>query len=132
MLYTSFYYKNVYLISTETHTDPPFTVEYIFPHLLSLASKWQAVGEALSLDEDLLDEIFTNNVTDEACLRNMLELYMKRCGLKHSWEEIREAMRKVEEKDGGTEELEPTSQRSPVKKERLLLDAGEPIKNKGN
>ena len=89
-----------------------------------MASKWLALGEALSLVEDRLDEIFTNNENDEACLRVMLELYMKRSDLKHSWEEIREAMRKVEEKDGETEELKPTSQRSSVKK---LLDAGETI-----
>ena len=93
-------------------TDPSFIVEHIFPKLLSMASKWLAVGEALSLDEDLLDEIFTNNDTEEACLRVMLEHYMERSDLKHSWEEIREARRKVEEKDGETGELEPTSQRS--------------------
>ena len=116
---TSFH-VTLYLISTET--DPPFTVENIFPRLLSLASKWLALGEALSLDEDCLDEIFTNNDTDEACLHVMLEFYMKRSDLKHSWEEIREAMRKVEEKDGETEDLEPTSH----------LYAGEPIRNTGN
>ena len=93
-------------ISTET--DPPFTIDYIFPTLLFMASKSQALGEALSLDEDRLDEIFTNNETDEACLRVMLEHYMERSDLKHNWEEIREARRKVEEKDGGTEELGPT------------------------
>ena len=62
-----------------------------------MASKWEALGEALSLDEDRLDEIFTNNDTGEACLHVMLEHYMERCGLKHGWEEIREAMRKVKE-----------------------------------
>ena len=105
-----------FFISTDTHTciDPPFTVEHIFPMLLFMAPKWEALGEALSLDEDLLDEVSTNNENDEACLRVMLEFYMKRSDLKHSWEEIREAMRKVEEKDGGTEELEPTSQRSSM------------------
>ena len=65
-----------------------------------MASKWLAVGEALSLDEERLDEIFTNNENDEACLHVMLGFYMERSGLKHSWEEIREARRKVEEKDG--------------------------------
>ena len=65
-----------------------------------MASKWLALGMALSLDEDRLDEISTNNETEEACLRVMLEFYMKRSDLKHSWEEIREARRKVEEKDG--------------------------------
>ena len=87
-----------------THTDPPFTVEHILPALLFMASKWQAVGEALSLDEDRLDEVFTNNETEEACLRVMLEHYMERSDLKHNWEEVRGAMRKVEEM---TKELLP-------------------------
>ena len=104
--------------------DPPFTIENIFPHLLSLASKWQALGEALSLDEDCLDEIFTNNESDEACLHVMLELYMERCGLKHSWEEIREAIRKVEEKDRGIKDIYPSSQESLGTKP---LDAGKTV-----
>ena len=55
------------------------------------------MGEALSFDEDLVDEIFTNNETDEACLRVMLERYMKRSDLKHNWEEIKDAEKKVRE-----------------------------------
>ena len=82
------------------HTDTsstPFTLEHILPEVMPMASKWQALGEALSLDEDRLDEIFTNNENDEACLHDMLELYMERSN--HSWEEIESAMRKVREKD---------------------------------
>ena len=45
------------------------------------------------MDEDQLDEIFTNNETDEACLREMLELYMMRSDLSHSWEEIEAALK---------------------------------------
>ena len=64
-------------------------------HLLPYSSKWQSLGGALSLDEDRLDEIFTNNETDEACLREMLELYMMRSDRNHSWEEIKAALKRI-------------------------------------
>ena len=66
--------------------------EQFFSYLLPHASKWQSLGEALLLDEDRLDEIYTNNETDEACLQEMLELYMMRSDLEHSWEEIKAAL----------------------------------------
>ena len=47
------------------------------------------------MDEDCLDEIFTNNETDEACLREMLVVYMMRSDKKHSCEEIHEAIKKI-------------------------------------
>ena len=72
-------------------------MEQLLPELLPLASKWQSLGETLSLDEDRLDEIFTNNETDEACLQEMFELYMARSDLNHSWEEVQEALKKIEE-----------------------------------
>ena len=75
----------------------PFTAENLLLHLLPMASKWQALGESLSLDEDHLDEIFTNNETDEACLQEMLKLYMMRSDLDHNWEEIDTTMRQVKE-----------------------------------
>ena len=53
------------------------------------------MGLALSLDDDRLDEIFTNNETDEACLHEMLEVYMARPDLNHSWEEVQEALKKA-------------------------------------
>ena len=55
------------------------------------------LGEALSLDEDHLDEIYTNNETDEACLREILELYMMRSDRNYSWEKIETAEKKVKE-----------------------------------
>ena len=70
-----------------------------------LASKRQSLGEALSLDEDRLDEIFTNNETDEACLQEMLELYMARSDLNHGWEEVQKALKKIGE-DSAVDQLE--------------------------
>jgi len=42
-----------------------------------VTAKWQELGEALGMDEDLLDEIFTNNVTDDECLRAALEQWLQ-------------------------------------------------------
>ena len=85
-----------YVISTDTPTLELLTIELLFLHLLPHSSKWQPLGEALSLDEDRLDEIFTNNETDEACLQEMLKHYMMRSDLNHSWEEIEAALKKIE------------------------------------
>ena len=84
-------------IITDAPSPIPFTLEHLLPELLPLASKWQSLGEALSLDDDRLDEIFTNNETDDACLQEMLELYMIRPDLDHSWEEVQEAVKKIRE-----------------------------------
>ena len=73
------------------------TTEQLFSFLHPHASKWQSLGKALSLDEDRLeDEVFPNNETDEACLLEMLELYMMRSDLDHSWEEIKAALEMIE------------------------------------
>ena len=74
----------------------PVTTDQLFSFLLPHASKWQSLGIALSLDDDRLDEVYTNNERDEDCLREMLELYMLRSDLNHSWEEIQAALGKME------------------------------------
>ena len=68
---------------------------------MGVASKWKSLGEALSLDDDIVDEIFTNNETDEECLREMLERYLMRSDLKHNWEEIEEALASIEKDSSG-------------------------------
>ena len=55
------------------------------------------IGESLSLDEDQLDEVATNNETDEGCLREVLERYMKLTGVAHTWEEIDVALKQAED-----------------------------------
>ena len=72
-----------------------FNLEELTARLLPQASKWKDLGVAFSLDEDVLDEINTNNDRDEDCLRDMLERYMMRSDLKHNLEEIDAALRKV-------------------------------------
>ena len=74
----------------------PLSTEQLFSFLIPHASKWQSLGLALSLDEDRLDEVYTNNEREEDCLREMLVLYMMRSDLDHSWENIHTALKKIE------------------------------------
>ena len=60
---------------------------------MPMVCKWKEIGEALHFDEDRLDEIFTNNETDEACLETMLEFYLKNSDFDHNWEEINRAVK---------------------------------------
>ena len=66
----------------------PFTVDNLFDQLWPLPFKWEELGKAMSLSEDLLDEIDPNNETDEDCFRQMLEYYMANYDKQHTWEEI--------------------------------------------
>lgn len=84
-----------YFVYTGDSDEQPFTVDQLFSALLPYATKWQSLGKALSLSDDQLDEIFTNNEMEEACLQKMLELYMKRSDIDQSWKEINAALNKV-------------------------------------
>ena len=88
------------LVSCDADNDPtpkPVTLEHLQSKLLPLASNWQSLGKALSLDEDQLDEILANNETDENCLQEMLKLYLANPDLNHSWDEIQERFKKMGE-----------------------------------
>ena len=62
-----------------------------------MASKWKELGKALSLNENLIDEVDTNNENNEACLQELLTFYMMRTDLKHNLEEINTALGKIGE-----------------------------------
>jgi len=57
-------------------------------------SKWQYLGEMLGMDEDLLDEIYTNHETDVECLMGMLEIWFKK---NPTWRAVTDALRKINE-----------------------------------
>ena len=76
---------------------PPFTIEHLLHRLRNDAAKWRLLGKALSLHDDCLDEIYTNNSGDEACLTRMLEIYLTRTDLNHTWEEISRVLRRIKE-----------------------------------
>ena len=90
-----------------------FTVEQLFPALLYLASEWHSLGEALSLNEYCLAEICINSKTNEDGLRMMLERYMMRSDLIHSWEEIHAAINKVNGIPKQTDESVSTDPQTP-------------------
>ena len=86
---------DIVLYYIHTVISQTFDLDHLVLHLLPMASEWRPLGEALSLDDDHLDEIYTNNMTDEDCLRDMLERYLLRSDLKHNWEEIEEAQKNI-------------------------------------
>ena len=62
------------------------TVESVMDLLYDIRGGWQKIAEGLGFDEDMIDEIFTNNETDEACLMNCIEIWVQRLG--PTWEKL--------------------------------------------
>lgn len=71
------------------------TVGNLLPLLRPIASKWWSLGEALSIDEDDLDIINTNNETDEACLQDMLEFHEEKSDFQHTWGVMATALKQI-------------------------------------
>ena len=60
-----------------------------------VAGHWKMIASGLGFDEDLIDEIYTNNETDEACLQDCVEKWVSRLGL--SWERLSLVLRDLGE-----------------------------------
>ena len=69
-------------------------LDNLYTELHPINSKWQQLGEMLGIDEDLLDEIFTNHERDEECLRDMLEMWLKKSE-NTTWRAVTDALRKI-------------------------------------
>ena len=54
--------------------------------LVGVAGRWKEIAEGLEFDEDLIDEIDTNNERDEDCLQDCVEKWISR--LQPSWEKL--------------------------------------------
>ena len=55
--------------------------------LLLVAKKWKEIGEAMGLSRDILDEDeYTNNETDEYCMENAIDFWVKYHG--PTWEKL--------------------------------------------
>ena len=54
--------------------------------LLGVAGLWKAIAEGLGFEEDLIDEIYTNDDTDEACLQNCVEQWINK--LDPTWQKL--------------------------------------------
>ena len=60
-----------------------------------VAGRWKMIASGLGFNEDLIDEIYTNNETDEACLQDCVEKWVSR--LEPSWERLSHVLRDLGE-----------------------------------
>ena len=82
----------------------PLTLETLLTELHpTVTPMWQKLGELLAMDGDLLDEIFTNNETDEECLSSMLEVWLEK-STNPTWKHVTDALSESRE-DGLAEYL---------------------------
>ena len=77
-------------------SPPPFTPESVFRVLLPIASKWLLLGEAFPLSDKRLEDITTTE-SDEICLKEMVDVYMLRTDLDHTWDEVVNVLKKIGE-----------------------------------
>ena len=54
--------------------------------LLAVAGLWKAIAEGLGFSENHIDEIDTNDDTDEACLQNCVEQWVNK--LDPTWQKL--------------------------------------------
>ena len=61
-----------------------------------MTPKWKQLAEVLGVDEDLIDEIFTNNNgIDEECLKDILDVWLKKST--PTWKGVADAAQKTGE-----------------------------------
>ena len=75
----------------------PVNVENLLDALHpAITHKWKKLGESLGIDEDDLDEIFTIGETDEECLKDVLEVWIKKSS--PTWKEVADTLKSIGEK----------------------------------
>ena len=75
----------------------PPTVEAVMTLMWGVAGRWKEIALGLGFDEDIIDEIGTNNSTDEACLQDCVEQWVAR--LQPSWEKLSHVLRGMGEEE---------------------------------
>lgn len=75
--------QNIFAILS--YLAPP-TVESVMAKFISYAKQWRLIAEKFEFDEDLIDEIDTNNSADESCLYQSVELWVTK--FHPSWEKV--------------------------------------------
>jgi hypothetical protein len=70
---------------TDNPLSGPPTVEAVMGLLWNVAGLWRVIAEGLGFDEDLIDEIYTNNETEEVCLQDCVEQWMR---LGPTWQKL--------------------------------------------
>ena len=63
--------------------------------LWGVAGRWKEIAKGLKFDEDLIDEIDTNNDMNEGCLQVCVEMWVFK--LQPSWEKLSHALRDLGE-----------------------------------
>ena len=59
------------------------------------SSKWYSFGLAIGLPKDILNHIKHHSDSDEECLIEVLDYWLRNHSSKPTWEEVTEAKRKV-------------------------------------
>ena len=75
----------------------PVTHEAVFEILHAIAANWKAIGQQLKINEDLEDEIDTNNEHDEDCLDEVVKFWLMNCDFQNTWAELADAVEKAGE-----------------------------------
>ncbi len=66
-------------------------------YLGPINSKWEDFAKALNYDEDIIEEIFTNNENDYLRLHDFVQVYFMNVHYSHSWGEVERALRDMGE-----------------------------------
>ena len=61
----------------------------------AVTPKWRQLGEVVGVDEDLIDEIFTNNEADEECLKDILDVWLMKSS--PAWKGVADALQRIGE-----------------------------------
>ena len=85
--------KTVTIIAfhVQLHSLVPISLENVKAMLRPVAKKWKEIGEALDLSDHILDEVDTNNATDECCMDNAVEFWLTYHS--PSWEKLATVLR---------------------------------------
>ena len=75
----------------------PPTVESVMSLLWGVAGRWKEIAEGLEFDEDLIDEIDTNNDMNEGCLQVCVEIWVTK--LQPSWKKLSRALKELGEEE---------------------------------
>ena len=78
------------------YTEQKVTAENLLDALVEFQENWLQIGAAFGLDEDLLDEILTNNSSSYICLMNMIQYYIQQCDTTPTWEDIARVLKRIE------------------------------------
>ena len=78
-------------------SSTPVNFENLFDALdPAVTPKWKQLAEVVRVDEDLIDEIFTNNNgIDEECLKDILKVWLKKSS--PTWKSVADAVQKTGE-----------------------------------